>query len=202
MAQATLGAMRTPEGWRIEASGLDFAGTGFGARARVALTLDPAGSKPHLDAAVAIGPGQVTAAKVFWPINVMKVTTREWLDRGLLGGRMDSGAAIVYGDLDDWPFRQAQGRFEAGADFSDVDLDYHPPDGTALCLGRIVGNAGRCSDRQLLSHDRHWVAHVQIEPCREHGRNFPSVPPPKAPAARPWRHRSCSRRWAPSRSGR
>lgn len=126
LAQATLGAMRTPEGWRIEASGLDFAGTGFGARARVALTLDPAGSKPHLDAAVAIGPGQVTAAKVFWPINVMKVTTREWLDRGLLGGRMDSGAAIVYGDLDDWPFRQAQGRFEAGADFSDVDLDYHP----------------------------------------------------------------------------
>ena len=75
LAQATLGAVRTPEGWRIEGSGLDFAGAGFGARARVALTLDPAGSKPHLDAAVAFGPGQITAAKGFWPINVMKVTT-------------------------------------------------------------------------------------------------------------------------------
>jgi uncharacterized protein (TIGR02099 family) len=126
LANATIGAARTPEGLRIEASGLDFAGDGFAARARVALTLDPAGSKPHLDAAIAIGAGQLTAAKRFWPINVMRKTTRDWLDRGLLGGQMASGEAVVFGDLDDWPFHQAQGRFEAGADFAAVDLDYHP----------------------------------------------------------------------------
>lgn len=125
LAGATLGAIRTAEGWRVEATGLDFAGDGFAARARVALQLDPAGSKPHLDAAVAIGDGRITAARQFWPLNVMPATTRQWLDRGLLGGRMLSGQAIVYGDLDDWPFKAAQGRFEAGADFSDVDLDYH-----------------------------------------------------------------------------
>ena len=93
LAQATLGAMRTPEGWRIEASGLDFAGTGFGARARVALTLDPAGSKPHLDAAVVIGPGQITAAKGFWPINVMKVTTRVRFDCSASHSARKSGSA-------------------------------------------------------------------------------------------------------------
>ena len=42
-----------------------------------------------------------------------------WLDRALTSGRVAQGSAIVYGDLDDWPFKRGPvGRFEGIAELA------------------------------------------------------------------------------------
>ncbi|HEX6364213.1 MAG TPA: hypothetical protein VFZ93_14750, partial [Albitalea sp.] len=71
--RATLAALRIDGGWRIEASDFDLDGAGWGAQGSAALEFGGPGRRPFLDARVRIRPGgSVPAAKLFWPINVMK----------------------------------------------------------------------------------------------------------------------------------
>lgn len=126
LRSGTFGAWRGADGWRIEGVDLDFTVAGASARARASVWFDPEGTKPSLDTTVAVVSGEVPKARMFWPINVMPEKTREWLDRALVAGRVDGGLAIVRGDLDDWPFKQDTGRFEAHANIAALTLDYHP----------------------------------------------------------------------------
>ncbi|HVF34208.1 MAG TPA: YhdP family protein [Candidatus Saccharimonadia bacterium] len=124
---ATLAAYRVADGWRVEASGFDLDGEDFGAQGSVALEFGGPGHRPFLDARVALEPGtRIVAGKRFWPIGVMSPKTVAWLDRALVAGVLLEGVAIVRGDLDDWPFRNRKGRFEARASFAAMTLAYHP----------------------------------------------------------------------------
>ncbi len=123
--EGMLGMTRDRDGWRVEGTGLDFDGDGFGARARFSLLYDD-DKRPTLDATVSLRGIDVVAAKQFWPLNTMPQRTREWLNRGLVEGTLTGGAAVVRGDLDDWPFAQNQGRLDAAAEVRDLLLDYHP----------------------------------------------------------------------------
>lgn len=121
-----VGAWRDDDGARVEASGLRIEGDGFAAEARALLHFDADGRRPTLDAALSVSRGDVARARLFWPVNALPQQTVAWLDRALVAGAVESGAALVHGDLDAWPFRGAEGRFEARARVRDVDLDYHP----------------------------------------------------------------------------
>ena len=136
LRSGTFGAWRGADGWRIEGVDLDFTVAGASARARASVWFDPEGTKPSLDTTVAVVSGEVPKARMFWPINVMPEKTREWLDRALVAGRVDGGLAIVRGDLDDWPFKQDTGRFEAHANIAALTLDYHPRWPAARCAHR------------------------------------------------------------------
>ena len=56
----------------------------------------------------------------------MPPATVQWLDRALVGGRIDHGDALVRGDLRDWPFHHNEGCFEARAEVSDLTFRYAP----------------------------------------------------------------------------
>jgi len=123
---ATFAAVRTESGWRVEASEFDLDGEGYGATGSAALVFDGLGRRPFLDARVVMKPGvHVPSAKQFWPINVMPPKTVRWLDRALVSGVLLDGEAIVRGDLDDWPFKHRQGRFEARGTLAAATIDYH-----------------------------------------------------------------------------
>ncbi len=120
------GFWRDGDGARVEASGLRFEGDGFAGEGRALLHFDGQGRRPTLDAALSVSRGEVARARLFWPVNAMPAQTVAWLDRALVGGVLEAGAAQVRGDLDAWPFRAGEGRFAARARVRDVDLDYHP----------------------------------------------------------------------------
>jgi uncharacterized protein (TIGR02099 family) len=124
--QGTIGVLATPEGVRLEGVDLDFDGEGFGMLARLSVLFDGEGKRPTLDGSMLIKHADVQQAKLFWPLNIMPRRTQLWLDEALLGGRIVGGEAVVRGDLDDWPFKKAQGRFEARAHLRAVDLAFHP----------------------------------------------------------------------------
>lgn len=105
---------------------LKLIGNGFEISGQVGLDFVAKGGLPIIDAVVQVQPSDVVAAKQVWPINVMSPRTIQWLDGGLRSGRVDRGIATIRGDLDDWPFEQQQGRFDAVADISDADVEFHP----------------------------------------------------------------------------
>jgi len=110
----------------IEASGLRLSGQGFAARAHTQLQFDGSGGRPTIDLGLVVDHGEIARVGAFWPVNVMPAQTVAWLDRALVGGILESGTAILHGDLDDWPFREPTGRLEARAQVRDADLDYNP----------------------------------------------------------------------------
>jgi uncharacterized protein (TIGR02099 family) len=60
----------------------------------------------------------------YWPEAVMPPATVRWLRRGLVSGRLEDGRISIRGDMDDWPFEQAQGKFQAIAKVDGVEIDY------------------------------------------------------------------------------
>ncbi len=124
----TIAAYRTDDAWRIETDALTFEGATpgkeFGGEARGAVEIQDDGSKPLLDLAAVVTHGEVPASHLFWPINVMPPPAVNWLDRGLDAGKLVSGRAVFRGDLDDWPFRNNAGRFEALTEIDDLRLKY------------------------------------------------------------------------------
>jgi uncharacterized protein (TIGR02099 family) len=69
--------------------------------------------KPAVDVNVRISRGDLARLSPYWPESMMKENVKSWLRRGLQGGELRSGRFQIYGDMDDWPFREGQGRFEA-----------------------------------------------------------------------------------------
>ena len=73
-----------------------------------------------------------------------------WLERAFLDGNADNFRVLLQGRLNQMPFDQGQGTFEARFDFADVSLDYHPTwgqldelEGNAVFSGRSMKIKGR-----------------------------------------------------------
>nr|WP_255494622.1 YhdP family protein [Luteibacter sp. Sphag1AF] len=117
-------AWQDDDGWHIGVDPLDFTGEGFNGQARGELTLLANDGGPFLDMYVALGRGDVPAAKLFWPMHSMSEGTVHWLDHALVSGIIERGDALVRGNLRDWPFHNNEGRFEGRAVIDDTVLDY------------------------------------------------------------------------------
>jgi uncharacterized protein (TIGR02099 family) len=112
------------DGWHIGVDALDFRGEGYGGQARGEVVLPPGDTGPFIDMYVALGEGEVPAAKLFWPIHSMSEGSQNWLNRGLVSGHIAGGSAMIRGNLRDFPFKNQEGRFEARALIDDTVLDY------------------------------------------------------------------------------
>lgn len=131
-----LGWWRGAEGWTLGASGLSVRGADFGTRLRAELAFGADGGKPRLDLAADVDTTPVTAASRFWIEGKMPPATIDWLDNALLEGEVREGRAALGGDLDDWPFRAGQGRFDARARVAEARVRFNPawPDAEQMDL--------------------------------------------------------------------
>jgi len=111
--------------WRIETDQFVFDGDGYGGELRGGVEITP-GHRPFLDLYAVTSHGEVPAAKLFWPVNVMPPPAVHWLDRALVDGRLVDGRVAIRGDLADWPFHNHAGYFVARGEIDDTVLDYHP----------------------------------------------------------------------------
>jgi len=129
--------------WHLGIDPLDFTGQGYGGQLRGEIALHDAGGPPFLNLYVDLAHGDVTAAKLFWPIDAMPPPTVAWLDSALVSGNIDHGEVLVRGDLKDWPFRHNEGRFEARAEISDLTFRYSPdwPEATGIhAIASFINN--------------------------------------------------------------
>ncbi len=96
------------------------------ASARRASNCCPTAASRVIDLYAVVLPSDVPAAKQFWPIGDMSQKSMDWLDRGLVAGRIDGGRGAIHCDLDDWPNLDFAGQFKARVEISDLTLDYNP----------------------------------------------------------------------------
>lgn len=124
-ARGTVSLWREGRGVRVGTDGLDIAGVGYRADARGGLWFQNDGTRPWIDIAARIDEADVGVARKFWVRHLMPPQAIRWLDDALVAGRIRNARAIVSGDLDDWPFKADNGRFEARADIEGGRVRFH-----------------------------------------------------------------------------
>ncbi|MQS42302.1 TIGR02099 family protein [Xanthomonas translucens pv. translucens] len=110
---------RDGEDLRVATPALRVQGTDYGADVRGGLCFQADGSRPWIDLAAQLQDAPVVAAKKFWVHSKMSKAATDWLDAALQGGRLRGGRVLISGDLDQWPFVDHNGRFEASGRLDD-----------------------------------------------------------------------------------
>jgi uncharacterized protein (TIGR02099 family) len=80
--------------------------------------------KPDVDVNVALPRARIDKLGPYLPEAILKENVKTWLRQGLVAGDLDSGRFQIFGDMDDWPFREGKGRFEASARFENGQVNY------------------------------------------------------------------------------
>lgn len=143
---------RQGQGWQVATPALRVQAPDYGAEVRGGLWFQGDGTRPWIGLAAKIDDTAVTVARKFWIHSEMSRATIDWLDTALAGGTITGGTGLVVGDLDDWPFNDRNGRFEATGHIRDGRVRFQPdwPAMTGLeadvaFVGngfRIAGNGG------------------------------------------------------------
>ncbi|WP_299342767.1 YhdP family protein [uncultured Pseudoxanthomonas sp.] len=113
-------------GWRVGTSALHVQGEQYAADVRGGMWFQGDGTRPWIDVAADLADAPVPVAKGFWIHHKMSKAAVDWLDAALVGGTVRNGRAIVSGDLDDWPFNDRDGRFEAVANIERGQFKFQP----------------------------------------------------------------------------
>lgn len=134
--EGQLGWWREGGSWSLGAAGLRVRGQDFGAQLRAELHFEGDGSRPRLDLAATVDPTTVAAARHFWVVGKMPENTIRWLDEALVEGAVLEGRVSLAGDLDDWPFRDGEGVFDARAHVTGARVRFNPdwPDAEQMDL--------------------------------------------------------------------
>ncbi|HJW45581.1 MAG TPA: DUF3971 domain-containing protein, partial [Lysobacter sp.] len=119
-----VGGWREGAGWRVGTTALRIDGDNLGVNARGGLWWQGDGTRPWIDVAAEIDDTIIPIAKGFWLHENMSPKTVHWLDTALVAGNLQGGRAVVSGDLDDWPFRNNTGLFEATGHISDATIRF------------------------------------------------------------------------------
>ncbi len=112
-------------------------------RGRIDLT-----AQPHLDLALRFLRGDAARITPYLPVHILPAKTYEWLAEGIRAGRVTEGGLVFHGRPADFPFRHAQGVFDAWAVIEDGVLAYQPdwPEAQAVFGTLRFRNAGLRAD--------------------------------------------------------
>lgn len=117
---------REGEGWQVATPALRVQADDYAADVRGGLWFQGDGTRPWMNLAARLDDTSVTTAKKFWVHSQMSEATTDWLDAALVGGTLSGGVGLVSGDLDDWPFDEHNGRFEASGRIVGGDIRFQP----------------------------------------------------------------------------
>ncbi|TAM96724.1 MAG: hypothetical protein EPN40_08480, partial [Rhodanobacteraceae bacterium] len=120
----TFVAWREDGSWNIAADALHFDTGELAGNGRARLVWLGSGHRPFISAYAALEHAKVADAKLFWPYRSMPPALVAWLDRALVAGEVTSGRVLIRGDLDDWPFANHAGRFEATGVVQNATFDF------------------------------------------------------------------------------
>ncbi|MEJ2761938.1 MAG: DUF3971 domain-containing protein, partial [Gammaproteobacteria bacterium] len=82
-------------------------------------------ASPYIDAEVEVAKSDLEALTGYIPYT-SKFKMREWMEKAVLGGTLDSATILIRGNLADFPFRDAQGQFRMLANVENGVMEYSP----------------------------------------------------------------------------
>jgi len=142
--------------FRIESRQLRIESGELGVLARWQLDWPYNVATPWLDMQLALDDLPLTQVRHHLPEKAMPAKAAAWLKRAFVAGTATDARVLLQGRVDQMPFDNGEGTFEARFGFEDVVLDYHPAwgrldelYGSAVFAGRamqITGTSGRIQD--------------------------------------------------------
>jgi uncharacterized protein (TIGR02099 family) len=109
--------------------------------------------KPDVDVNVALTRGKIEKLGPYLPEAILKDSVKTWLRQGLQAGELSAGRFMIHGDMDDWPFREGRGRFEAMAAFENGQVNYmegwpiaREVEGSVRFVGAVMDLQGSIGD--------------------------------------------------------
>ncbi len=172
----TFKLQRYGQGWQLLANNLLVQNEDIETHSRVLLDIPDNAASPFMDLQVQVKNANVAHAYRYYPISIMSTELVDWLDRGLVSGRISQGRIVFRGRLDDFPFRHNKGQFRVKFEAKDALIDYlagwpavHDAHLYATFTGQgmeIQADAGRILDSRLSS------TNIQIKDFRHSNLNI------------------------------
>lgn len=96
----------------------------FQAKATVDVDIPATTESPFISVIANFKNVKANKVSTYYPYSLMSKGALEWLDGAFAGGAIKSGGAIVYGPIDEFPFTEGQGVFDARFKANNITLDY------------------------------------------------------------------------------
>ena len=92
--------------------------------ARLVGSISKTQASPHfLDLVLNVGESNLEKISRYLP-DTEQFKFKHWMEKAILGGKLNSASILVRGSVEDFPFDNKEGRFQLHADFSDASLEY------------------------------------------------------------------------------
>ena len=169
---------RDEQGWSLDTEPLTLLNEDLQVQARLYLRGKRGQKRPFADAQAEIRQFRSASAWKYWPANIFKPKLLAWLDQALLDGG-GHASFVLHGDLNHFPFRQQEGRFNFMAGVEDVQLRFHPQwpvglvrsaelefDRTAMRIHRLEGEVAGVQVTQAqggIANYRHALLQLDMQ---------------------------------------
>ncbi len=110
---------------------------------------------PVLGVSARIARADLAHLPLYLPSRGLNPDVRTWLSRAIDGGHLEDGEVRIEGALGDWPFDEGQGKLDASARVSGVDLHYSPAWPSIEALAADLRFEGRRAEFSLSSGQVH-----------------------------------------------
>ncbi|WDJ83834.1 TIGR02099 family protein [Xanthomonas campestris pv. incanae] len=117
---------REGDGWQVATPALRVQAKDYGANLRGGMWFQNDGTRPRISLAAQLDDAALPVARKFWIRSKLSKAAIDWLDMAVAGGVVTGGTGLVSGDLDDWPFDNNDGRFEAFGQIRDGEIRFQP----------------------------------------------------------------------------
>jgi len=122
----TLTWQQLPDKWQVSTESLVVDLKYIETETRVALTIPKNDEAVFMDLQLSFGNApDISHARDYYPVPVMDEDVLAWLDSAFVSGKIGQGNALVYGELNQFPFTEGQGVFEVLYNMEDVELHYN-----------------------------------------------------------------------------
>ncbi len=118
------GLQRYQQGWQLSTDSLLVKNEDAETQSRLLLDIPDSGSSALMDLQVQFKNGNAAHISRYLPVTIMSSGLVDWLDRGIVSGRVIQGGAIFRGRLADFPFRQNDGQFRVEFEAENASVDY------------------------------------------------------------------------------
>lgn len=115
---------RQPDGLLVELRHLELANQDAAVRLDGRVLLPDDDRSPVVKLLADFKRGNGEAASRYLPAMIMPEKTVQWLDRAIVAGKVTSGAMLLQGPIEQFPFKDSSGRFEILFNVSNGILDY------------------------------------------------------------------------------
>jgi uncharacterized protein (TIGR02099 family) len=124
--KGTLTWQQTADDWTLATSLLEFNLPDFQTKSRLQLILPKTDKPIFMDLQTAFSSDDMSKTTVYYPSKIMDSNLNKWLEHSFIGGKVAKGGVLFYGNLNDYPFLNGQGVFEAMFEAKQLELNYHP----------------------------------------------------------------------------